>query len=101
MVAKRKEEERKAETLLEKFEEDEAHVEAVQNMRERELQIQKERKDLMRQMKYENVDRVGRVKEYQRISTLKKIEDTDRYLTHQILSEYSLNDYDLYTDSLN
>lgn len=84
LIGKRKEEEKKAETLLVKFEEDEMHVEKVQEMRERELQIHKEKKDLMRQMKYENVDRVGRVKEYQRISTLKKIEDTDSRIKNML-----------------
>lgn len=77
LLQKRKEEEKKAESMIIQFEEAEKHVEEVQEIREREHMINKEKQAVRTQMKYENVDRVGRVKEYQRLTTLKKIEDTD------------------------
>ena len=46
-------------------------------MRAKEHELLKERKSLRTQMKLENVERVMRVGEYQRMGTLKKIEDTD------------------------
>mmetsp|Transcript_31455 Transcript_31455/g.45274 ORF Transcript_31455/g.45274 Transcript_31455/m.45274 type:complete len:324 (-) Transcript_31455:212-1183(-) len=73
----RKEEEKKAAQLLNKFEEEEEHVAEIQDMREREQGILRERKNLRSQMKLENVQRVQRIGEYKRMGTLKKIEDND------------------------
>jgi hypothetical protein len=49
----------------------------VQAIREKEHQIIKEKKVIRTQMKLENVERVHRVNDYKRMTTLKKIEDVD------------------------
>mmetsp|Transcript_10784 Transcript_10784/g.10410 ORF Transcript_10784/g.10410 Transcript_10784/m.10410 type:complete len:642 (+) Transcript_10784:246-2171(+) len=77
MIQQRKEEERASERLIGKFEEDEEHVVAVQEMRDREHGLHRERKSLRVQMKLENVERVMRQGEYKKSVTLKKIEDQD------------------------
>jgi len=77
LLQQKKEEEKKAEELLMKFEEEEQHVQEVQKLQAKELEIQNERKNLRTQMKLENVQRVMRVGEYRRMGTLKKIEETD------------------------
>jgi hypothetical protein len=79
LMQMRREEEMKAETMLERFEEEEQHVEMVKEVRQKEHIISKEKKEIRTQMKLENVDRVRRVTEYQRMGTLKKIEDQDKY----------------------
>ena len=61
LIQKRKDEERKAEQLLEKFEEEEEHVFHIQQQRNKELQIQNERKNVRTLMKLENVERVQRI----------------------------------------
>lgn len=76
LLQQRREEERAANNLLTKFEQDEIHVAEIQAMRDKEHEIHNERKKLRAQMKLENVERVKRMKEYQRMGTLKKIEDT-------------------------
>lgn len=77
LIQKRKEEEVKAEKMLEKFEEEEIHVMEVQEQRQKGHRMLKEKKDLRTQMKLENVARVHRVNEYKRMMTLKKIEEKD------------------------
>ena len=77
LLQTRKEEEMKAERMLQKFEEEEHHVEEIQKSRKRNHDIQKERNNLRKQLKAENVQRVKRVAEYKRMGVLKKIEDTD------------------------
>lgn len=84
LMQKRKEEEKKAEELLMKFEEEEEHVMQIQEVREKELHIHNERKNVRTLMKLENVERVQRIGEYQRMATLKKIEDTDSRVTTMI-----------------
>ena len=77
LLEKRREEEENAELLLQKFEEEELAVMKVREVREREHELAKEKQNLKRQMKAENVERVSRMAEYKRMSTLKKIEDVD------------------------
>jgi hypothetical protein len=79
LVQQRKEEEKKAEQLLVQFEEEEEHVAEIQELRQRDHDIERERKNLRTQMKLENVQRVQRISEYKRMGTLKKIEDNDRW----------------------
>ena len=55
-------------------------METVQEMRRRELELRKERRNLRMQMKAENVNRVRRVIEYKSLVVLKKIEDNDKYV---------------------
>lgn len=50
----------------------------VQEVRQKDQFIAKERKELRTQMKLENVQRVKRMTEYTRMGTLKKIEDSDK-----------------------
>ena len=64
--------------MLQSFEEEGKAIEVVRAQREKEMSLQKERQALKRQMKAENVERVSRIKEYERMQTLKKIEDTQR-----------------------
>ena len=77
LLQKRKELEENSEMMLRKFEEEEMHVLAIQARRDKEYQLKKEKKNLVRQMKSENVERVSHMNEYKRMATLKKIEDTD------------------------
>jgi hypothetical protein len=77
LIQKRKEEEVKAERMLEKFEEEEIHVMEVQEQRQKGHRMLKEKKDLRTQMKLENVARVHRVSEYKRMMVLNKIEEKD------------------------
>jgi DNA-binding protein H-NS len=64
--------------MLQSFEEEGKAIEEVRQMREKEMQLMKEKRTLRRQMKAENVERVARMNEYQRMLTLKKIEDTEK-----------------------
>ena len=50
-MQQRKEEEKKAETLLVKFEEEELHVEEIKMARDKDHEIHRERKNLRTQMK--------------------------------------------------
>ena len=77
LMQKRKDEELKAEAMLERFEEEEIHVLEVQEMRNHGHQLLKEKQALRKQMKLENVQRVHRVNEYKRMGILKKIEEKD------------------------
>jgi hypothetical protein len=64
--------------MLQSFEEEGKAIEEVRMQREKELELMKEKRTLRRQMKAENVERVARMQEYQRMLTLKKIEDTEK-----------------------
>jgi hypothetical protein len=85
LMQQRKEEERKAEDLLEKFKLDEIHVQREQRRRSYDHSLVKEKSDLKKLMKLENVDRVMRVNEYRRLNTLKKIEDSEKRI-HDMIS---------------
>jgi hypothetical protein len=78
LIQSLKEEERRKEHLLQSFEEEGNAIEEVRALREKELALAKEKRALKKQMKAENVDRVARMKEYNRLQTLKKIEDTEK-----------------------
>ena len=66
--------------MLQKFEEDELHVEKVQAARENDLHLMKEKKSIGTQMKQDNVERCFRASEYKRMETLRKIEENDQYV---------------------
>ena len=53
-------------------------LKAVQEMRDREQSLHREKKNIRVQMKSENVERVLRQGEYKKSLTLKKIETCDR-----------------------
>eukprot|EP00607_Mallomonas_marina_P007318 CAMPEP_0182418818 /NCGR_PEP_ID=MMETSP1167-20130531/3190_1 /TAXON_ID=2988 /ORGANISM="Mallomonas Sp, Strain CCMP3275" /LENGTH=638 /DNA_ID=CAMNT_0024593231 /DNA_START=29 /DNA_END=1946 /DNA_ORIENTATION=+ len=78
IIQQRDEEEKKKEELQERFADTEEHVQQVQDMRAKELEIMRERRNLRMQMKAENVMRVKRVNDYGALKTLKKIEDNDQ-----------------------
>jgi hypothetical protein len=82
LYEQQQQEEERKEMLLRKFEEDQKHIREVALQRERELSIQTEKKRIRDSIKLENVDRVSRVGEYKRMSTLKKIEITDQCVIH-------------------
>jgi len=90
LIQKRKEEEKLAESMLDKFEEEEIHVMEVKEQRMRSHELLKERKKLRTQMKLENVQRVHRVNEYKRMNTLKKIEDVDGRVTKMLTMQQQL-----------
>ena len=79
LIQSNKQEERRKEMMLASFEEEGNAIEIVRVQREKELALTREKKALKMQMKAENVDRVARMKEYERMQTLKKIEDTEKY----------------------
>jgi hypothetical protein len=79
LLQQRREEEQKKEEMLQKFEENERHVEEIKEMQEHEYNLIKEKKNLVVQMKAENVERVKRMGEYKRLNVLKKIEQNDEY----------------------
>ena len=62
----------------------------VQGIREKEHEILKEKKTIRTQMKLENVERVHRVGEYKRLTTLKKIEDVDSRVKNMLSTRLSL-----------
>ena len=84
LIEKHRELEAKSEEMLQKFEEEEVHVEAVKTLRKKENDLLKEKSTLKLQMKKENVRRVSRMMEYKRMKTLKKIEDTDQRITTMV-----------------
>ena len=91
-MQKRKDEELKSESMLEKFEEEEIHVLEVQEKRKHSHQLLKEKQVLRKQMKLENVQRVNRVNEYKRMGILKKIEEKDQRVEKMLTSKKSLID---------
>ena len=62
----------------------------IEAIKQREHQIQNEKKILKKQMKLENVERVQRVKEYQRMGTLQKIEDVEKRVTTMLEQKKAL-----------
>lgn len=76
---KRREEENKLKLLLQ-FEKEEEHVDQVLEQRSHEHELYKVKKLIRLEMKKENVNRVSRVKDFQKLSTLKRIEDKDEYV---------------------
>ncbi len=73
-LAKERELEMK-EFFMEKFNRDEEKVAAIQSMKEKEMSILKEERNLHSQMKRDNVDRIKRMQEYKRLETMKKISE--------------------------
>ena len=90
LLQTRKEEEKKAESMLQKFEDEELHVMEIEAIRKREHDIQTEKKNLKANMKIETVERVARVKEYKRMNTLKKIEETGKRVEQMLAQKQSL-----------
>jgi len=90
LIQKRKEVEAKAESMLKGFEEEELHVMALADIRKKENDLIKEKSNLKRQMKAENVARVERVNNYKRLSVLKNIEDVTKRVDGMMTSKAQL-----------
>ncbi len=75
-LAKEREAEMK-ESLVKKFQEDDKKVAMIHAMKEKELQLLKEERELNFHMKRENVERIKRMQEYKRLETMKKISEND------------------------
>ena len=78
LQATREKEEMGKETLRKKFEDDARFVEQLGTERSKELALAKERENLNKQLKLENVERIKRIQEYKRLETLRKISEGDQ-----------------------
>jgi hypothetical protein len=90
LLQQRREEEKKSERMLEKFEEEEIHVEQIQEVHAKEHRMITEKRAIRTQMKLDNVQRVQRVSEYKRLGILKKIESTDTRIENMLKQKQSL-----------
>ena len=78
LEATRQKEAHDREMMLQKFENDAKFVEQLNQVRGKEHALLKERENLKKQLKQENVERIRRVQEYRRLETLRKINEGDR-----------------------
>ncbi len=78
LQATREKEEADREMMLQKFDNDAKFVEQLNQVRGKEHALQKERENLNKQLKLENVERIRRINEYKRLETLRKISEADR-----------------------
>ncbi len=65
------------EFLMKKFHDDEKKVAIMQTMKEKEMALMKEERELHLQMKRDNVERIKRMQEYKRLETVRKISEND------------------------
>ena len=63
--------------LLNKFHEDEKKVAMIQSMKEKDMALLKEERELNTQLKRDNVERIKRMQEYKRLETMRKINEND------------------------
>ncbi|KDO28423.1 hypothetical protein SPRG_06660 [Saprolegnia parasitica CBS 223.65] len=73
----RREEERKKAELLERQREVDENVQNVQEAHYRALQLKREQRQIQKQLKLSNVDRMKRIQEYKRLETLRKIREAE------------------------
>ena len=78
LQATREKEEMDKEMMLQKFDNDAKFVEQLNQVRGKEHALLKEKENLNKQLKQENVERIKRIQEYKRLETLKKISEGDR-----------------------
>jgi len=78
LQAVREHEDNVREMTLQKFDNDAKFVEQLNEVRGKEHAIMKERENLKKQLKQENVERIRRINEYKRLETLRKINEGDR-----------------------
>ena len=78
LLATREKEEADREMMLTKFDNDDKFVEQLNQVRGKEHAILKEKENLNKQLKQENVERIRRIQEYKRLETLKKISEGDK-----------------------
>lgn len=78
LQATREKEEQDKEMMLQKFDNDAKFVEKLNEVRGKEHALLKERENLNKQLKQENVERIKRIQEYKRLETLRKISEGDQ-----------------------
>ena len=78
LEATREKEAKDREMMLQKFDDDAKFVEKLNQVRGKEHALMKERENLKKQLKLENVERIKRIQEYKRLETLRKISEGDR-----------------------
>ena len=78
LKATRNNEEKFKQSLKNKFETEQERIQRINRETKRERKLAKERKDLQKQLKMDNVERIKRSWEYHRNETLKKVSDDDK-----------------------
>jgi hypothetical protein len=78
LQATKEKEEMDKEMMLQKFDNDAKFVEQLNQVRGKEHALLKEKENLNKQLKQENVERIKRIQEYKRLETLKKISEGDK-----------------------
>ena len=78
LKATRNNEEKFKQSLKNKFETEQERIQRLNRETKRERKLAKERKDLQKQLKMDNVERIKRSWEYHRNETLKKVSDDDK-----------------------
>ena len=78
LKATRQKEEEDKEMLRQKFDDDDKFVAQLEKKRGKEHALLKERENLNKQLKLENVERIKRIQEYKRLETLRKINEGDK-----------------------
>jgi hypothetical protein len=74
----KEEQERHEENILRALEQDEIRINQLNERQNNELQLKMEMSNIKKRMKLENVARIKRANEYKKLSTIKKIQETDR-----------------------
>ena len=78
------------EMLRRKFEEDEKKVNMIQAMKDKEMTLLKEERELNLQMKRDNVERIKRMQEYKRLETMRKIAENDMRIEDMLKTKEEL-----------
>jgi len=76
-VARERGKEAKA-SLVKKFHDDEEHVSKLKELKDKDVALMKEERDLHTQLKRENVERIKRMREYKRLETMRKVSENDQ-----------------------
>lgn len=80
----RRDEEKRKEDLLGRFDFEEDNVRRVRSARARDHAVVREKQRLRTQMKLENVERMRRIAEYKRLEHLRKIHEADRRTSEMV-----------------
>jgi hypothetical protein len=65
-------------SLVKKFHDDEEHVSKLKELKNKDMAMMKEERDLHMQLKRENVERIKRMQEYKRLQTMRKVSENDQ-----------------------
>lgn len=74
----KEEQERNEENILKALEQDEIRIKQLNEKQNYDFQLKLEMNNIKKRMKLENVARIKRANEYKKLSTIKKIQETDR-----------------------